>query len=86
MGVLDHSHSPSLVDTFSSDVARFGLGGYPHGIVMHAADRNLAVIKLQERPTLGDIIHIMWQVMLPLMNMHGSGAPWVLRVGAYVRV
>ena len=84
VGILDHSGSEALCQKFSGAAAQVGL--YPHGLVMPAADRNLAVIKLQERPTLGDIIHIMWQVMLPLMNMHGSGAPWVLRVGAYVRV
>ena len=31
---------------------------------MPAADRNLAVIKLQERPDLKRIVHIMRQVMV----------------------
>ena len=64
VGILEHSGSKTLGSKFAPDARRFGLGGYPHGIVMHAADRNLAVIKLQERPTFSQIIHIMWQVTL----------------------
>ena len=71
--VLDHSGSPSLCGKFAEAATRIGLGGYPHGIVMDAADRNLAVIKLQERPTLKQIVHIMRQVALALQHLHDNG-------------
>ena len=70
VGVLDHSGSKYLREKFAT--ARFGLGTHPHGIVMKAADRNLAVIKLQERPTFKHIIHIMRQVALALQHLHSN--------------
>ena len=73
VGILDHSGSPSLRGKFAEAATRIGLRGYPHGIVMDAADRNLAVIKLQERPTLKQIIHIMQQVALALQHLHVKG-------------
>ena len=39
---------------------------------MKAADRNLAVIKLQERPTFATIIDIMRQVALALQHLHNA--------------
>ena len=64
VGVLEHSGSKSLRNKFASAAAKFGFGAYPLGIVMNAADRNLAVIKLQERPTFQQIVRIMRQVAL----------------------
>ena len=73
MAMLEHSGSAGLHGKFARAATRRGLGRYPHGIVMNAADRNLAVIKLQERPCLKRIVHIMQQVGLALQHLHDHG-------------
>ena len=40
---------------------------------MEAADRNLAVIKLQERPSLAEIVGLMCQVAQALHHLHHRG-------------
>lgn len=58
---------------FAAQAAKIGLRGHPHGIVMEAADRNLAVIKLQERPTLPKILELVQQVACKLRHFHERG-------------
>merc|ERR1712037_466885 len=69
VGIIKDSDSEYLRNNLVNEAkrwTRFNLQGYPYGIVMDAADRNLAVIELQERPDLDKVILIMQQVALAL--------------------
>ena len=66
-------HSGKDLDDFASAAAKIGLGNHPHGMVMEAADRNLAVIRLQEHPTLAEIVGLMYQVAQALHHLHQRG-------------
>ena len=58
-------------DVFAAAAAKLCYG--PHGIVMDAADRNLAVVMLQERPPVDEIAATMRQLAACLEHLHFVG-------------
>ena len=58
-------------DAFAAGAAKLRYG--PHGIVMHAADRNLAVVMLQEKPSVDEIAATMRELAACLEHLHAVG-------------
>jgi len=58
-------------DSFAEEAQKLCYG--PRGIVMEAADRNLAVVMLQERSDVAEVAGVMQQLAACLEHVHASG-------------
>ena len=71
VAVLAHTNDESLgSDKFAAEAQKLGYGNLPHGIVMEAMDRNLAVATLQESLSPDKVSDIMRAVVQCVNQLH----------------
>ena len=71
--IVASSDAPALRARWTRDAAKRGYGGYPRGIVMKAAQRNVMVILLQEHLTFDLVTAMVRDFVRCLGLVHANG-------------